>query len=233
MSDAPGPLLASGRDADVYDLGDGRVLRRYRDHEHDTEFEARVMHYVRERDYPVPTVYQVGGTDMIMDRIDGVTMLESVRQASWKVALHARTLASLQRRLAKIRAPQWLLAPTADPDHAESVLHLDLHPMNVMLSKRHGPMVIDWANAAGGPAGFDAALTYVTISTFPVDSARDTIGRRAFAEAFRRIRGAKLLDPYVIVACDHRLADANLTVDERVGVAAMRKRLKKASTPRA
>ena len=229
MSDEPGPLLASGRAADVYDIGGGRVLRRYRDDDHDTEFEARVMQYVRERDFPVPAVYQVGGRDMIIDRIDGVTMLESLRQASWKVALHARTLASLQRRLARIRAPEWLLAPSADADHPESILHLDLHPMNVMLSKRHGPMVIDWTNAAGGPAGFDAALTYVEISTFAVESARDKIGRRAFAESFRRLRGAKLLDPYVIVACDHRLADANLSVDERVAVAAMRKRLKAAT----
>ena len=30
MTDEPGPLIASGRAADVYDLGDGTVLRRYR-----------------------------------------------------------------------------------------------------------------------------------------------------------------------------------------------------------
>ena len=28
--DTPGPLLASGRAADVFDIGDGKVLRRYR-----------------------------------------------------------------------------------------------------------------------------------------------------------------------------------------------------------
>ena len=30
MDDPPGPLIASGRSADIYDLGDGRVVRRLR-----------------------------------------------------------------------------------------------------------------------------------------------------------------------------------------------------------
>ena len=30
-AEMPGPLIGAGRSADVYDIGDGRVLRRYRD----------------------------------------------------------------------------------------------------------------------------------------------------------------------------------------------------------
>ena len=96
--------------------------------------------------------------------------------------------------------------------------------MNVLLSRRHGPVVIDWANAAGGPAGFDAAMSYVTMATYDPDAARDRLGQRAFVEAFRRFRGASLIAPYVEVACDHRLADPNTTVEERVAVAELRRR---------
>ena len=223
--EAPGPLLASGRDADVHDLGDGTVLRRYRRPErHDIELEARVMRYVAERGFPVPTVHRFDERDLVMDRVDGPSMLDALQAGPWRVVWYARRLARLQRRLARIAAPPWLLASTADPDRPASVLHLDLHPMNVLLSQRHGPVVIDWANAAGGPAGFDAAMSYVTMATFDPGNTRDRMGQKAFVEAFRRFRGASLIAPYVGVACDHRLADPNTTVEERVAVAELRKR---------
>lgn len=222
MTDPPGPLLASGRAADVFDVGDGRVLRRSRDEKHDVELEARVMTYVGGRRYPVPAVHSADGCDLVMDRIDGPTMLESLEAAPWKLVWHARVLARLQRRLARIAAPEWMLAKTADFDHPHSVLHLDLHPMNVIMSPK-GPVVIDWTNAAGGPAGFDAAVSFVEISTFPTSS--PGIGQRVFAQSFRRFRGGRILDPFLAAACDHRLADRNLLPDERVAVAALRKTL--------
>lgn len=231
MTDEPGPLLASGRAADVYDLGDGTVLRRYRprsgaaDGEGDSPdagYEADVMRHVAAHGYPVPAVHGVDGADLVMDRVDGPTMMQAVSAAPWKLLWHARVLARLQRRLAAIPAPEWMLAATADPDHAESILHLDLHPMNVIISPRHGPVVIDWTNAAGGPAAFDAALTYVEIATYEVTSPQDRTARRVFGEAFRRFRRAPHFDAYVVAACDHRLADRGTTPGERVAVAALR-----------
>ncbi len=220
----PGRLLASGRAADVYDLGDGTVLRRYRRHDADVELEVRVMRHVASHGFRVPEVHRGEGRDLVMERVDGPTMLESLEAAPWKLLWHARLLAKLQRRLAKIEAPSWLLASSADRARRSSVLHLDLHPMNVILSPRHGPTVIDWTNAAGGPPGFDAALTYVEVATYQVSGARDRIGQKAFVETFRRLRGQQLLDPFIVAACDHRLADPNTEPDERVAVADLRQR---------
>ena len=226
-SETPGPLLASGRAADVYDLGDGTVLRRYRTVPGDVHLEARVMEYVRERGYPVPEVHRVEGWDLVMERVDGPTMLEAMQAAPWKALWYARRLARLQHKLARIPAPSWLFAPGIEETelgHAQSVLHLDLHPMNVILSQRHGPVVIDWTNAAAGPAGFDGAITYVEMATYVMESARDRFLQRVVVEAFRRVRGKRLIDPYVVAACDHRLADANTEPDERVAVAELRRR---------
>ena len=229
MTDDPGPLLAAGRAADVYDIGDGKVLRRYRPRpsgaDLDAALEGRAMQHVRERGYPVPEVYEVDGTDMVMDRIDGPTMLEALQAAPWKVVWHARRLARLQRQLARIAAPDWMLAASADPDHAQSVLHLDLHPMNVILSRK-GPVVIDWTNAGGGPGGFDGALTFVVISTFQTEGRVDRIGQQVFARSFRWFRGTRVIAPFMLAACDHRLGDAGLLPDERVAVAALRRKLK-------
>lgn len=227
MTDDPGELIASGRAADVYDIGDGKVLRRYRPvtsgAEHDVSFEVRAMAHVRERGYPVPEVFSVDGPDIVMEHVVGPTMLEALEEAPWKVVWHARVLARLQRKLARIAAPEWMLADSADPDRPQSVLHLDLHPMNVILSPT-GPVVIDWTNTAGGPAGFDGALTYVEIMTYPTEALVDRIGQQVFARSFRWFRGNGVIAPYVVAACDHRLADRNTLPDERSAVAAMRKK---------
>ena len=224
MTDEPGPLIASGRAADVYDLGDGTVLRRYRTVHPDLELEALIMRYVAERGYPVPMVHSVDGTDLIMDRIKGETMLERLSAAPWKVIWYARVLARLQRRLARIEAPAWMLADTADSSRAQSVLHLDMHPMNVIMSP-DGPIVIDWTNAAGGPAGFDGAITYVEVATYATESTVERIGQRVFADAFRHFRGRAAVNVYIGPACDHRLADSGTLPDERVAVAALRKKV--------
>jgi len=226
MPEPPGPLLASGRAADVYDIGDGRVLRRYRDIAPDTELEARIMRHVAASGYPAPKVHSVDGPDIVMERIEGPTMMDRMTDAPWTVLWYARALAKLQRRLALIEAPPWLLADGGDAAHPQSVLHLDLHPMNVILSP-DGPVVIDWTNAAGGPAGFDGAITYVEMATFATSTPTERVGQELLVRAFRWFRGGRTIDPYLRAACDHRLADRNLLPDERVAVAALRKKTRR------
>jgi aminoglycoside phosphotransferase (APT) family kinase protein len=161
VSDQPGKLIGSGRAADVYDLGDGTVLRRYRSRVGDVEREAEVMRYVRSHGFPAPTVFSAAGTDLVMEKIEGRTMMAKLVESPASVYSHGRLLARLLSALGEISAPDWLMAPgfAAHPS-GDRVLHLDLHPMNVMITEK-GPIVIDWTNAAGGPAGFDSAMTYV------------------------------------------------------------------------
>ena len=61
----------------------------------------------------------------------------------------ARVLAALHDRLHQITAPEGLRRPFGT---GERIVHLDLHPLNVMLTAG-GPVVIDWTNAADGPPG--------------------------------------------------------------------------------
>jgi hypothetical protein len=154
-----GRPFASGREADVYALGDGRVLRRYREHG-GCEHEAQAMRYVHELGYPVPVVFEASGPD------------------------HA--------------LPPW---PGAD---GPSVVHLDLHPENVLMTAR-GPVVIDWRNASGGEGDLDTAMTALILAEVahwdhPLAAvARDGLAdflatapgdpRRLVAEVARRRRG--------------------------------------------
>jgi aminoglycoside phosphotransferase (APT) family kinase protein len=206
-------LLASGRAADVFDLGDGTVLRRYRI-DHDTVAEARVMQWLAEVGYPVPTVHHVDGRDLVMEKLEGVTMLDDLGRRPWMLLSHARTLARLQRRLNAIDAPDWLDPRPGVPDGG-AIVHLDLHPMNVMMTS-NGPIVIDWTNSTRSQPEFDAAMSYVLVTTAdPLASRVDRFGRRLFIEAFRSARGRRAVERQVMAAAAYRLTDPNVTAAER------------------
>jgi hypothetical protein len=173
-----GPQIAAGRDATIHDAGPGRVLRRTpgpRDH----TLEAMVMGHVRAAGYPVPEVFRVGPGELVLERIDGPTMLDDLGAHPWRVRRHARTLADLHRRLHEIEAPEALLT---HPVGGTKVLHLDLHPGNVICSPT-GPVVIDWTNARRGAPEVDVALTWILMASSDVDEAPPPPGRAARARA--------------------------------------------------
>jgi len=67
------------------------------------------------------------------------------------------------------------------------LLHLDLHPLNVMMAPR-GPIVIDLANAARGDANTDVALTWALMSAGEVPT-RGVKGKLVRVFRARLIRG--------------------------------------------
>jgi len=164
---APGPLLASGRSADVYLLGTDRVVRRYREPyaaDFDAQREAELMRYVRERGVPVPEVYDADRTDIVMQRLVGHSMLSEVARRPWTLVSQARILAELHRKVHAIAGPAWLPTPFGDEG---TLLHLDLHPDNILVTD-HGVVLIDWQNAARGPAGADLAKSWIILATASV-----------------------------------------------------------------
>jgi aminoglycoside phosphotransferase (APT) family kinase protein len=164
------------------------------------------MEHARSHGYPVPAARALSDTEIVMDRVDGVTMLDDLGRRPWRIDHHARTLAELHRRLGQIRAPGWLPARVGN---GGDLLHLDLHPDNVILTDQ-GPFVIDWPNAARGPAGADVAHTWIVLAcSTPVTGAyRQALsiaGRKVFLRLFlRRVDRAAALE-HLEVAGAHRL----------------------------
>jgi aminoglycoside phosphotransferase (APT) family kinase protein len=138
------------------------VLRRSRDGR-SIAYEARVMTYLRDQGYTVPAVEEVSddGTELVLERIEGVSMVEAIRKAPWSVRRQAKTLASLHKRLHAIAAPEFF--PPAPIGRGDRVLHLDLHPLNVMIGPK-GPTVIDWTNASMGDPLMDVGLAWVLMA---------------------------------------------------------------------
>lgn len=214
----PGPLLARGRACDVYELGEARVLRRYRRVRagRSVENEAAIMERTRASGYPVPRVHDFTETDLIMDRIEGQTMLDEMIGRPWKLRKYARALASLHHRLHDIPAPESLDTPLGD---GAVIVHLDLHPLNVIMSP-DGPVVIDWSNAARGDGDADVALTYVLLMTGNPDEGLlqkllARTGRSLFARPFlaRFVRTDVMA--HLDAAAAYKLADPNMSDAEQ------------------
>ena len=170
-----GSLLASGREADVYALDGARVLRRYR-RDADVTGEAAAMRYLAGLGYPVPVVHEASGRDIVMERLDGPTMAQAGIAGDLSPADAAEQLAALLDRLHQL--PPWPGAPAG-----ARIVHLDLHPENVLLTAR-GPVVIDWCNVRPGDPDLDTAMSalimaQVTLWDHPM---RDQA--RTFLDAF-------------------------------------------------
>ena len=200
---APMEPIGAGRASRVYDLGGGRVLRRGGV----PGREARVMEHARLHGYPTPRVLEVQPDALVLERVEGPTMLAELQRRPSALSSHACLLADLHARLHAIEAPAGL----ADAGRGDRLLHLDLHPDNVILSPA-GPSVIDWTNARRGEPALDVALTWVILAT----SAGD-LGY-AFVELFLdRFDREQVVDALPAAAA-RRIADPNVTDDERRSV---------------
>jgi len=170
------------------------------------------MQHARELGYPVPEVFEVTADSLVLERIDGPTMLDAVLADPSRLDEHARVLAGLHEELHRIEAPERLTA-VGDGDR---LLHLDLHPENVILSPS-GPVVIDWANARRGAPPLDVAQTWVIVTT---SNGTGQLGRDFIASFLTHFDRSEVLR-HLPVAAEQRLADENVLDEERERIRAL------------
>jgi tRNA A-37 threonylcarbamoyl transferase component Bud32 len=209
----PGRLLAEGRACDVFEYGDGAVLRRYRAGEPcDTDREAAVMRGAAAGGVPVPAVLDVHPDALVLERIDGPTMLEEIERRPWRFASFARELGRIHRKLLDA-----------------GVAHGDFHPLNVILSQA-GPVVIDWSNGSEGDPLADVAFSQVILATSDADFPRwlewiSRAVRRRFVAAYLRGVGERPGPELLAAAAARRLRDPHLRERELESVRELRRRL--------
>jgi aminoglycoside phosphotransferase (APT) family kinase protein len=200
----------------VFAYGDRHVLRRYRS-DHDTAHEAAVMAHVRHHGFPAPDVVEASGRDLVMERLEGDTMLADLARRPWHLRSHASTLAGLLKLLHARPVPPGLTRRHAS---ATAIVHLDLHPDNVVLTTR-GPVVIDWTNAGVGDPAVEVADLWAlfTCAEPPAAGRREQIvtrlGRRAFCALLLAHFDREVVRGGLREAVDGRLADLNMRPRER------------------
>jgi Ser/Thr protein kinase RdoA (MazF antagonist) len=129
---------------------------------------------------PVPRVLRRADGAALLALLPGRPAGELARLRPERAEAAGRACAALQDRLSEVPAPPGLRA--VGP--GERLLHLDLHPFNVLVDDDGEPTgVIDWANAAAGPAELDRARTWSILTLDPAALAlRADPGWRALSE---------------------------------------------------
>jgi aminoglycoside phosphotransferase (APT) family kinase protein len=105
------------------------------------------------------------------------------------------------------------------PDGGDALVHLDLHPLNVIMHPERGPVVIDWANASRGDGLFDVGVTYVllTCPVMPGPAALRLVAkpiRALLAREFTKRYRGRALDTRIAEAAEMKTLDSNMSPAE-------------------
>ena len=180
-------LVAAGRTAEVFAVGNDRVLKLDRlEWNGVSHFEADIVKTAHAAGLPVPEVYETvtidGRHGIILERMHGPSLTELLANsddvdalARHFVELHQRVqagslpglpdlVARLDDEIKRSGLPAGLrdelgagLAVLASGEPTR-LCHFDLHPDNIIVTD-HRWVVIDWLTAANGPAIADLART--------------------------------------------------------------------------
>jgi thiamine kinase len=189
-----GPVIGRGRTAEIYEWGEGRVLKLFVAGwpEAAVELEARVSRAVHDTGLPTPAVgevLQVGGRPgLVLERVSGPSMLQVLSSRPWTMPrllpvfawLHAgmhrheapdlpsqrsRLGAQIERaRPLPIRLKERALRRLDALPDGSAICHGDFHPDNVLVTS-DGPVIIDWDNATSGNPLADVARTSLLFRT--------------------------------------------------------------------
>ena len=191
--DLPADPIAFGRTAEVFAVGDDRVLKLLK-----PGFDPRMLSVefaktaaVHSASELAPAVYGLVDVDgrqgVLMERVFGVSMLDSIMSREDKAAGQAVVFADLHGEI--LGSPSGKDLPDVKEfmahkiDHAdlpstqrrsakdqmmglpngEATLHGDFHPLNVLITS-NGPRAIDWGEASRGDLAADIARTLVLLT---------------------------------------------------------------------
>jgi len=217
----PGGLISIGSEWELRHYGPDHVIRTST-REQDLSREAEALEIMASRGFPAPQLAErLSASALVIERIEGPTMLEDLTSRPWTLNRHAKNLARLHKALGTIPAPSdWERVSEGD-----SIVHLDLHPGTIKMSNGK-PIVLNWNRSSRGSSSFDAAVTYVILRTAESNSGRLShllIGslRKRFAKVFVNEFGAAEVFAQVRGAAELRLLDLNLSPTEREAVFAL------------
>jgi len=185
-----GKLIGQGRTAEVFEWGENRVLKLYRNDfpKAAIENEFRVGLELFNKNLPVPEVDRFIELDdrlgIVFERVNGRTMMSLLSSQPWKIAGEAHKLAELHKaiqidvdvkipsqklRLKESIAKSEILCNELKADllgvlqrlpDGNVLCHGDFHPDNVIVSKNK-VVVIDWMTATIGNPMSDVARTSI------------------------------------------------------------------------
>ena len=208
-----GPFIGRGYIAEVFGYGEGRVLKLLFDEDgaEAAEREAHITAAAVEAGLPAPRIWGIetvnGRPGIVMERVEGVTMMRWGTTFPWRIYTGAKMMARLHAKVHSKSGGDILnlrdrlrrgieesevvgedlkslaLERLDSLPDGDSMCHGDFHPDNLIMTKR-GPVIIDWEFGAKGVLEADIARTVVLVqSGIPLVSGV----RRAVIELARKI----------------------------------------------
>lgn len=149
---------------------------------------------------PVPRVLgraELGDESaVLLEKLPGRPAAEVARQRPALARAAGRACGAVHALLEEVSPPARLTPVTGAPagtdgDGRACLLHLDLHPFNVLVSEEAELTgVLDWANAAAGPVPLDRARSWAILTLDPAARAlRHQAGWQALAEGWAEVAG--------------------------------------------
>jgi aminoglycoside phosphotransferase (APT) family kinase protein len=136
--------------------------------------EALVMRALAEQGLPVPLVHaespDADRPALLLQWCDGQPLLRAVATQPWRAWPLGRAMGHLQARLHSVQPAQTLIdqLPRIEiGDDPPAVLHMDFHPLNVMVNRQGISGILDWANVGFGDPRADLARTVTILRLAP------------------------------------------------------------------
>jgi Ser/Thr protein kinase RdoA (MazF antagonist) len=144
--------------------GDGDVVLRVGERvDHELLAAAAAAGHV-----PVPRVLDRRAGAALLERVPGRPAGELALERPDRAAAAGRACGELHDALARVACPRGLRDAPGTDGGERRLLHLDLHPFNVLVDDNGDPTaVIDWANAAAGDPELDRARTWSVLTLDP------------------------------------------------------------------
>jgi aminoglycoside phosphotransferase (APT) family kinase protein len=141
---------------------------------------------------PVPRIERVGKVEgfpaLVLSWCPGSTLMSLIEREPWFVWRWGRLLGETQARVHAVRPPPQFLTKAPDDwihrvtnrytdladyllslkPSTDSLIHMDFHPLNIIIKDANITGIIDWTGAAAGDPRADLARTEVTILTTPI-----------------------------------------------------------------
>ncbi len=193
------------------------ALRVFRPEQHAvSRLEAIAMQAAGAAGLSVPHIHAAGDWHghpaMLISWCEGRPMLQAVLRQPWKTWSIAVSFGRMHARLHRVTAPDEMQARRSNwpewaggsgdealqarlralPQRHDVLIHLDYHPMNVLMAGATVAAVIDWTNAHAGDPRADVARTLTILRFAPVNRSL----QRVLLAPLRRLLAAGWLYGY-------------------------------------
>jgi aminoglycoside phosphotransferase (APT) family kinase protein len=191
------------------------ALRLFREGQaRQASYEAETMRTVAKSGIPVPAAHAEGNWQgqpvLLLGWCEGRTLMQEMRAHPWSIRrlgyIFGQRHAEMHRTVfqpADSGHSDWItrFGPIDDvlrrrledlQTHTDRLLHLDYHPLNVMVSQGRINCILDWTNAMPGEPRADVARTWSILRLAPLNPT----GPEPVTEAARRFLTAGWLRGY-------------------------------------